>query len=302
MKRILACMLLLATILMTFVACNGATQGSEVKDGVDGKDGKDGVSIIKTEIIDGELWITYSNAPETPVNVGKVSVGNNGDDEKDQQTATSSETSEGLEFALNVGGKDYTLVGIGTCKDLKIVINKHNGLPVTKIGGEALKGCTEFAEISLPNTITSIENSAFSGCTGISSITIPDSVTSIGNYAFGACYGLTSVTIGNGVTSIGEGALSGCTGLTSITIPDSVTSIGSYAFYNCTGLTSITIPNSVISIGYRAFEGCGGLTTINFQGAKAEWKAIEKGSSWNDYTGDYVVKCTDGDIAKADDN
>ncbi|MBR1746692.1 MAG: leucine-rich repeat domain-containing protein, partial [Clostridia bacterium] len=89
---------------------------------------------------------------------------------------------------------------------------------------------------------------------------------------------------------------SSCTSLTSITIPDSVTSIGWGAFRGCTGLTSVTIGNSVTSIRDGAFNDCTGLTSITFEGTKAQWNAIQKGSDWNDGTGDYTVHCTDGDI------
>ncbi|MBP5610758.1 MAG: leucine-rich repeat domain-containing protein, partial [Clostridia bacterium] len=101
-----------------------------------------------------------------------------------------------------------------------------------------------------------------------------------------------------GVKSIGNYAFSGCKGLTAVTIPDSVTSIGNYAFYGCSGLTSVTIGNGVTSIGERAFYGCSGLTSINYQGTKAEWNAISKGSNWNGYTGNYTIHCTDGTISK----
>ena len=86
------------------------------------------------------------------------------------------------------------------------------------------------------------------------------------------------------------------TEMTSIVIPDSVTIIGDYAFYNCRSLTSITIPDSVTSIGDEAFWACRSLTDITYKGTKAQWKAIEKGYSWNYNTGNYTVHCTDGDI------
>ena len=133
---------------------------------------------------------------------------------------------------------------------------------------------------------------------------IPSSLKSVtvtgGNILYGAfynCSGLTSVTIGNGVTSIGKAAFWGCSGLTSITIPDSVTSIGSYAFNGCSGLTSVTIGNGVTSIGGAAFEGCTRLTSITFNGTKAQWNAIEKGSSWKYYVPATKVVCTDGTIS-----
>ena len=184
----------------------------------------------------------------------------------------------------------------------------------------------------IPNdgSVTIIAHSAFSDCGDLTSITIPDSVTSIGNYAFSGCSGLISITIPDSVTHIGWGAFTWCDGLESITverdnpnyhsagnciietasktlvagcknsvIPNdgSVTSIGSWAFDGCSGLTSVTIPDSVTSIGEWAFYGCSGLTTINFQGTKAQWQAIGKGSNWDSSTGEYTVICTDGTIS-----
>ncbi len=96
--------------------------------------------------------------------------------------------------------------------------------------------------------------------------------------------------------SIGNSAFEYCSSLTSVTIPDSVTSIGSDAFEYCSSLTSIIIPDSITSIGDRAFWACRSLTDITYEGTKAQWKAMEKGYSWNYNTGNYTIHCTDGDI------
>ena len=77
-----------------------------------------------------------------------------------------------------------------------------------------------------------------------------------------------------------------------------VTSIGDYAFRNCTSLTSITIPASVTGIGFDAFRWCTSLASINFEGTIEQWNAIIKASDWNSVTGDYIIYCTDGTIAK----
>ena len=82
-----------------------------------------------------------------------------------------------------------------------------------------------------------------------------------------------------------------------IVIPDKVTEIKKYAFHGWNG-TSITIPDSVTSIGEDAFENCSSLTRITFQGTKAQWDAIRKGSYWNYNTGRYTVYCKDGAIYK----
>lgn len=172
------------------------------------------------------------------------------------------------------------------------------GNSVTSIGGEAFYECSNLKSITIPDSVTSIGRYAFSYCYGLTSITIPDGVISIGYAAFLACTGLTSVTIGNSVTSIGVGAFENCDGLTSVTIPGSVTSIGGSAFHDCDGLTSVKIPDSVTSIGPYAFEGCTSLTRIDFDGTKAQWKAIEKGNMWRDVTGNFTVYCTNGTLTK----
>ena len=108
------------------------------------------------------------------------------------------------------------------------------------------------------------------------------------------------LVIPEGVGVIGNYAFVRYDGLTSVKIADSVTSIGEHAFWECKGLKNITIGNGMTSIGDSTFLGCSGLTIINFQGTKAQWEAIEKGSYWDDNTGEYTVHCTDGTISKAD--
>ena len=104
--------------------------------------------------------------------------------------------------------------------------------------------------------------------------------------------------IGDEVTSIGDSAFENCTSLTSIEIPSGVTSIGYNAFNGCTSLTSIEIPSCVTSIGNLAFYKCTSLTSIEYQGTKAQWDAIGKGSNWNYGTGPYCIHWTGGNISK----
>ena len=61
--------------------------------------------------------------------------------------------SKGLEYTLNTDGLSYSVIGIGTCKEVNIVIpNMYNGLPVTQISDHAFSGCTSLVNVSIPNT------------------------------------------------------------------------------------------------------------------------------------------------------
>ncbi len=172
---------------------------------------------------------------------------------------------------------------------------KNRVYTVTKIGGEAFRGCTDLKSITMPNTIIAIRQGAFMGCSGLASVTIPNSVIYLETCAFEGCSGLRSVIIPNSVVHIENVIFGGCTGLAEIAvesgnpaydsrdrcnaiintsanslisgckntiIPNSVTTIGGGAFFDCSGLTSVTIPNSVTSIGESAFRGCSGLTSV----------------------------------------
>ena len=63
------------------------------------------------------------------------------------------------------------------------------------IGNAAFYCCVSLTSISIPDSVTSIETMAFFACSSLTSISIPDSVTSIGVWAFDECPKLT-LTVG----------------------------------------------------------------------------------------------------------
>lgn len=178
---------------------------------------------------------------------------------------------KGLRYELNKDGESYTVAGLDTARNKRVVIPAmHAGKPVTAIGQCAFDGHGEITSVAIPDSVTEIGPFAFMVCSKLKNVTIPQGVTEIETETFSRCYSLKKIELPNGITSIGSGAFSDCIGLTSITIPDSVTRIESSAFSFCSGLTSITIPDSVTSVGYSAFKGCNRLESVKWDASCEE--------------------------------
>lgn len=77
-----------------------------------------------------------------------------------------------------------------------------------------------------------------------------------------------------------------------------VTEISVMAFVSIKGLKSITIPDSVTKFGWLIISLCDDFKTINYQGTMGQWNAIEKQNGWVQNSGNVVIHCNDGDIAK----
>lgn len=199
----------------------------------------------------------------------------------------------GLSYSLSDDEQSYIVRGVGTSKDLDIVIpSMYNGLPVTEISRYAFQS-TSIQSITLPNTITTIGVGAFSFCSElnnvyindlsswcnidfetassnplsrnarlivngeeVTSLIIPDGVHIIKPFAFASNSRITSVILPNSITSIGRCAFEYCDSLESVALPNSITNIGESAFKSCLSLDDITLPDSIEVLGHIAFKDC----------------------------------------------
>lgn len=214
----------------------------------------------------------------------------------------------------------------GHCYNLTSIIISAN---VTDIGEYAFDYCTNLDSVIIEeNTkLTRINSFTFNHC-GLTSINIPATITSMGEGAFRGCSHydftvhitdmtawcnikfdnqaanplnnssaklclngqiLTDIVIPDGVTAINNYAFAMNFNLKSVTIADGVTSIGERAFYCCMSLTEITIPDSVNEIGNDAFNSCLNLAIINYCGTEEQWKAMVKGTNWDNNSGSYII-------------
>ena len=196
---------------------------------------------------------------------------------------------------VNIGSRVSKLVG--TFMDFKNLrnVNIPPDSSLIEIGANAFSGCTQLANIRIPNGVTSIGKEAFRDCTSLISIDIPDSVNKIDEDAFFNCKNLQTVNIGrkainsfsdifknlnvetvnitSGITKIKEETFKDCKSLVTVNIPITVKAIGKRAFIGCDNLVNVNInPNinvkvspapAISEVGEMAFMACGSLTNVN---------------------------------------
>lgn len=179
-------------------------------------------------------------------------------------------TSQGLEYELAPGGKEYYVIGIGTCTDKDIYVPlTHEDLPVTKIWEGAFSGL-DITSLRTQRNINEIGQRALKECTSLSSVTIADGLRTLGTEAFMGCSSLTSVSLPSSIRRMGSSAFEYCTSLKIVTIGENapLDALSGRSFYNCTSLEEVNLlgDSKINVIGEHTFSECTSLRTITFHG------------------------------------
>lgn len=175
---------------------------------------------------------------------------------------------------------------------------------ITRVGNGLFLDCPNAKTVSFPSSLTEIGIGAFfiSMNTsdighGLQQLTIPSTVKYLEAYAF-CNTAIIDVIIPFNVTTWESYVFSECKKLTTVRVESSL--IGGFAFTSCTALTSLTISANCTKIGTCMLTYCSSLTEITYEGTKAQWDAIEKGTNWDSRHGadheDVLSKiiCSDG--------
>ena len=173
--------------------------------GQDGQDGQDGVGISRAEInAENELVLTLSNGHS--INLGAVK-GEKGDtgrgidhmdivngelwvyytDGTNQNLGSTGGSSEGsVLIFVELPDGTYGVKAGEKAKDVAVIEipETYNGKAVTQIIANGFEKLTTLQQITFPNCLKKIGSYAFYGCTSLSSITIPENATYIGKCAF----------------------------------------------------------------------------------------------------------------------
>ncbi|WP_448921665.1 leucine-rich repeat protein [Eubacterium sp.] len=145
-------------------------KGEKGDRGEKGEKGEAGRGIAKTELVNGELIITYTDG--TSENLGGITSNTNYDDYLVYKITSDTTVSVSLK-------SEY----IGDLEGKLVIPDEHNGRTVNTISDSGFKGCM-LSEIVLPSKLKYIDREAFSDCKNLESISIPKTVTRIGGKAF----------------------------------------------------------------------------------------------------------------------
>lgn len=277
MRRLLAIMLAVMFVVMTLASCSDEAIENSSESQMPTE------SNISTDaVIENNENTDEGDAPQT-----ENSTNSNSANKQEKPVFNGSESTKGLKFTLNADGLGYTLVGKGTANSKEIVIDGHEGLPVTTIGYAAFENDKTITSVKIGDSVEYISDYAFSQCAGITSVTMGSGVRELGVYSFRYCTALKSITLGKNVQRIKYGTFYNSKNLATINLPDTLRCTEEYAFDKTAYFTNsgnwknkvlyigkhlikaksditgkVTVASGTLSIGGLAFDGCASFTGI----------------------------------------
>ena len=210
---------------------------------------------------------------------------------------------------------------MGTCTETEIVIDKHKGLPVTKIASYVFYHSCQIVSVTLGESIERIGTYAFSDCDKLVEVINKSSLVlekgsssygSVANYALKIHSGESEIVhqgeyifytyenknyllgyTGEGVDIVLPDYYNGQTyeiyesafnslDIKSVTIGNGATRIGDWCFAYCYDLIRLVIPVSVKSIGSEVFHWSNNVEEIKYRGTEEEWNEISINSYWDE--------------------
>ena len=88
--------------------------------------------------------------------------------------------------------------------------------------------------------------------------------------------------------------------INNVTFENSNVALKVRVFEGCTALSTVNFStsSSLRAFSSYLFSGCTSLTTINYAGTVSQWTSHSGDASWDYETGNYIVYCSDGTVAK----
>ena len=182
-------------------------------------------------------------------------------------------------------GKEHAVVGVVAEAFKGVESLRKVAVPgsVMRVDNRAFSGCTNLAEVSLAEGLTSIGEDAFHHC-ALTQITIPASVKEIGanprragqySNPFAFCSSLKTITLASGSTAFYQDTQGGlytadttnliavpCTLSGSYTTAPELEEIHAFALGGCSQLTEVNLTNKVNTLYRHAFDQCSSLKRI----------------------------------------
>jgi len=268
-KSLMALVLLLAMMTLSFVACDGGSNDSSAS--LEFAPVGDGYEVAGIGTYENKAVVIPSSYEGKSV----VRIGNGAF----RDAAITSVTIP--ESVTEIG--DYAFEA---CTALTSVKLPHG---LKSIGDFAFSN-TAITSVTISEDIMSIGKKAFADCSSLKAVVYnatdcsPDWYDAMENNYYTVFFNcpINSVTIGSRVTVIPRGLFydpAGAFTFTSVSLPDSVNTIENQAFMGCRRLSAITIPESLTKIGPAAFYECDALASVEFAGSSTKWKFVSVGEN-----------------------